>query len=193
VLTFPKPAGAQQAKLVASATETPWAGEMGGRMVGPLGPPFPAWGEQIDRNPAARQELLTWMAAEELFALRIEVEEATGWQVRGMMPVAGPFVSDERVVPLDVSRAVGNQLLVRMRPPAGFWAFNSFAVDYSAERPLPVKRLEPVRARDAAGRDLLPALRVADGRYYEMHQVGERATVAFAAPSAVPGMERTLF
>jgi hypothetical protein len=193
VLTFPKPAGAQQAKLVASATETPWAGEMAGRMLGLLGPQLPAWYEQIDRNPAARQELLAWMAREELFALRIEVEEATGWQVRGMMPIAGPFVSDERVAPLDVSRAVGNQLRVRLRPPAGFWAFNSFAVDYSAERPLPVTRLEPVRARDAAGRDLLPALRVADGRHYEMHQVGERATVAFAAPSAVPGMERTLF
>src|ERR1035437_6659765 len=193
VLTFPKPAGAQQAKLVASATETPWAGEMAGRMLGLLGPQLPAWYEQIDRKPAARQELLTWMAAEELFPLRIEVEEATGWQVRGMMPIAGPSVSDERVVPLDVSRAVGNQLRVRLRPPAGFWAFNPFAVDYSEERPLPVRRLEPLRARDATGRDLLPALRVADGQYYEMHQVGERATVAFAAPSAVPGMERTLF
>ena len=110
-----------------------------------------------------------------------------------MMPIAGPFVSDERVVPLDVSRAVGNQLRVRLRPPAGFWAFNSFAVDYSAERPLPVTRLEPVRARDAAGRDLLPALRAADGQYYEMREVGERATVAFAAPPVAPGNERTLF
>jgi hypothetical protein len=50
-----------------------------------------------------------------------------------------------------------------------------------------------VRARDADDRDLLPALRAADGQYYEMHDVGEKATVAFAVPPVAPGMERTLF
>jgi hypothetical protein len=201
VLTFPKPkspnpAGAQQAKLVASVTETPWAGAAAGHMLGLLGPQLPAWYEQIDGNPVARGALLAWMAREELFALKIEVEEPTGWQVRGMMPIAGPFVSDERVAPLDVSHVVGDTVRVRLRPPAGFWAFNSFAMDYTPidrDRPVRVTKLEPVRARDAAGRDLLPALRAADGQYYEMHEQGEQATVAFAAPPAARGMERTLF
>ncbi len=193
VLTFPKPAGAQQAKLVASATLTPWAGVAAGHMLGLLGPQLPGWYEQIDGNPLARGQLLAWMAREELFALKIEVEEPTGWQVRGMMPIAGPFASDERVVPLDVSRVVGDQIHVRMRPPAGFWAFNSFAVDYTADTPAQVTRLEPLRARDSQGKDLLPALCAADGKYYEMHEVGEKATVAFAAPPAARGMERTLF
>jgi hypothetical protein len=193
VLTFPKRAGAQQAKLVASVTETPWAGEAAGRMLGLLGPQLPGWYQQIDGDPAARGELLAWMGREELFALKIEVEEPTGWQVRGMMPISGPFVSDERVVPLDVSHAAGDTVRVRMRPPAGFWAFNSFAMDYSADLPARVTKLEPVRARDAAGRDLVPALRLADGQYYEMHEQGEQATVAFKAPPAAAGMERTLF
>jgi len=193
MLTFPRPAGAQQAKLVVSATETPWAGAAAGRMLGLLGPQLPAWYQQIDGNPAARADLLAWMAREELFALKIEVEEPSGWQVRGLMPISGPFVSDERVVMLDVSHVVGEQIRVRMRPPSGFWAFNSFAMDYSADLPSHVTKLEPVRARDAAGRDLLPALRAADGQYYEMNEVGEQATVAFKAPPAVPGMERTLF
>jgi hypothetical protein len=197
VLTFAKPAGAKQVKLVASATETLWAGEAAGHMLGLLGPQLPGWYEQIDGDPAARGELLAWMAREELFALKIEVEEPTGWQVRGMMPISGPFVSDERVTPLDVSRVAGDTVRVRLRPPAGFWAFNSFAVDYSADGPSEsrarVTKLEPVRARDAAGRDLRPALCAADGQYYEMHEQGEQATVAFAAPPAVSGMERTLF
>jgi hypothetical protein len=193
VLTFPKPAGVQQAKLVVSATETPWAGVAAGRMLGLLGPQLPAWYEQIDGNPAIRAQLLAWMLREELFALKIEVEEPSGWQVRGVMPISGPFVSDERVVPLDLSRVVGDQVHVRLRPPSGFWAFNSFAMDYMADLPTRVKKLEPMRARDAAGQDLLPALRAADSQYYEMHDVGEQATVAFKAPPAVPGMERTLF
>ncbi len=193
VLTFPRRAGANQAKLVASATETLWAGDAAGGMLGLLGPQLPGWYQQIDGDPAARGELLAWMAREELFALKVEVEEPTGWQVRGMLPISGPFVSDERVVPLDLSHVVGDTVRVRLRPPSGFWAFNSFAMDYSADVPARVTRLEPVRARDAAGRDLRPALCSADGQYYEMHEVGEKATVAFKAPPAARGMERTLF
>jgi len=193
VLTFPRRAGAQQAKLVVSATETPWAGAAAGHMLGLLGPQLPGWYAQIDGNPAARTQLLAWMTRDELFALKIEVEEPSGWQVRGMMPISGPFVSDERVVPLDMSHVTGDQVRLRLRPPSGFWAFNSFAIDYTADLPARVTKLEPVRARDAAGRDLLPALRAADGQYYEMHEVGEQATVAFKAPPSAPGMERTLF
>jgi hypothetical protein len=193
VLTFPKPAGVQQAKLVASATESLWAGEAAGHMLGLLGPQLPVWYQQIDGDPAARGELVAWMAREELFALKIEVEEPNGWQVRGMLPIAGPFVSDERVTPLDVSRVVGDKVRVRLRPPAGFWAFNSFAMSYSSDVPARVTKLSPIRARDAADRDLLPALLAADGQYYEMHEVGEKATVAFAVPPVAPGMDRTLF
>ena len=192
-LTFPKPAGVQRGKLVASATETLWAGEAAGHMLGLLGPQLPAWYQQIDGNPVVRGALLAWMAREELFALKIEVEEPSGWQVRGMLPISGPFVSDERVTPLDLSHVVGETVRVRLRPPAGFWAFNSFAMDYTADLPARVTTLEPVRAQDSEGRDLLPVLRAADGQYYEMQKQGEQATVAFAVPPAASGMERTLF
>ena len=40
---------------------------------------------------------------------------------------------------------------------------------------------------------MLPALRSADGQYYEMHEQGEEATVACKAPPPAVGMERTLF
>ena len=194
VLTFNNPAGAQEAKLIASATETLFAGEAAGHMLGLLGPQLPAWYEQIDSSPIARATVLGWMAREELFALKIEVEEPSGWQVRGMMPISGPFVSDERVVPLDMSHVTGNQVRVRMRPPSGFWAFNSFAMSYASDHAGRVTRLEPLRAQDAAGRDVLGALRSADGQYYEMKEQGEQATVAFKAPpAAAAGMERTLF
>ena len=166
--TFPKPTGAQQAKLLVSATETPWAGEAAGRMLSLLGPQLNTL-VRADRrcSPETCTELLAWMAREEMFALKIEVEEPTGWQVRGMMPISGPFVSDERVVPLDVSHVVGDRVRVRVRPPSGFWAFNSFAMDYSSDALARVTKLAPVRARDTSGtgfaarvaRDRPPVLR----------------------------------
>jgi hypothetical protein len=193
VLTFPKPPQARQAKLVSSATYTLWSGYMAGHMFQLLGRELPAWYREIDENPAARDGILAWMARDELFALRVEVEEPGGWQPRAVLPVGGPFVSDERVTTLDVSRVTGSELRIRLRPPAGFWAFNSFAVGYGAESPLTVTRIPLQSARDQQGNDLMPALTASDDRYYEMRTIGERAWVAFPAPPAQPGKERTIF
>jgi hypothetical protein len=193
VLTFPRPPQARQARLVASATHSLWAGETAGHVLQLLGRDLPAWYREIDGNPAARDQILGWMAREELYALRVEVEEADGWQARAMLPVAGPFVSDERVVVLDVSRATGSRLRLRVRPPAGFWAFNSFAIEYGSEAALPFTRLPLESARDEQGSDLRPSLEAADGRYHQMHIVGERAWAAFPAPPLEPGKQRTIF
>jgi hypothetical protein len=193
VLTFPKPPGAREAKLVASATYTLWSGYMAGQMLQLQGRDLPAWYREIDEQPAPRDRLLNWMASDELYALHVEVEETDGWHTRAVLPVAGPFTSDERVATLDVSRASGGELRIRLRPPAGFWAFNSFAIDYGPEAPLSVTRIPLQTAHDERGADLLPALTAADDRYYEMDTVGERAFVTFPAPALQPGRDRTLF
>jgi hypothetical protein len=193
VMTFPRPPQARQAKLVASATYTLWSGYMGGQILHLLGPGLPAWYREIDENPSARNDLLAWMARERLYALNVEVEEAGGWQPGAVLPVAGPFVSDERVTTLDLSRVTGSELRIRLRPPAGFWALNSFAVDYSQESPLSVTRVPLESVRDEQGNDLLPALTRVDDRYHEMSATGERAFVAFPAPPRRPGQDRTIF
>ena len=191
--TFPKPPDAREGKLVTNATLTPWAGEVGGRLLGLLGRDLPAWYERIDTDPAARAELTGWMTREQMFALKIEVEEPDGWKVRGMMPVAGPFVSDERVTLLDLSRVVGDRVRLRVQPPAGFWALHSFAMDYSPERPLRMTKIAAKEACDWAGRDLREVLRAADGAYFEMPGQWQRASMIFGAPPRRAGMERTLF
>jgi hypothetical protein len=193
VITFPKPAGAREAKLLTSATLTPWAGEVGARLLGLLGRGLPSWYERIDHDASARGELMDWMVREEMFALKIWVEEPTGWEVRGMMPVAGPFVSDERVVPLDVSRVIGDRLRIRLQPPSGLWAFNSFAVDYGAERLLQVTKVAVREARDWAGQDVTGVLRATDGDYLEMPEMGQSALITFPSPPVAAGMERTVF
>ena len=131
-------------------------------------------------------------APAELSGLMVEVEEPEGWQVRGVLPIAGPFVNDERVTPLDISRVSGDRLRIRLRP-AAFWALNSFAVDFSSEEPLPVTRVAADQALDDQGRDVGPLLTNIDDRYYEMTARGEKATVTFHAPRAIPGAGRTVF
>ena len=192
VMTFPKPTGATQAKLVANVATGLWGSYMIKKMVELRGRDVGAWYTLIDQSQSARDDLFAWEVREQLYALKIYVEEPTGWEVRGILPGVGPLISKDRVLPLDVSRVRGDVLRIRIRPPAGFWALNSFAVDYSADRPVHVQTLQPLTARDLEGKDVLPDLVANDDRYLAMPNVGDSADLTFSAPSHPAGTERTI-
>jgi len=192
VMTFPKPEGATQVKLVANAATGLWGSYMIKKMVELRGRDVGAWYKLIDESPAARDQLFAWELKEQLYALKIYVEEPTGLEVRGFLPGTGPFISKDRIVPLDVSRVRGNQLRISIRPPAGFWALNSFAVDYSRDQSVSVNTVAPLSARDSHDKDVLPELLASDDRYYEMPNMGDSADISFPAPPRRAGMDRTV-
>ena len=193
VMTFPKPPGVTQAKLVANVATGLWGSYMIKKMVELRGRDVGAWYTLMDQSQAARDALFAWEVREQLYALKIYVEEPTGWEVRAVLPGMGPFISKDRVVPLDVSRVRGDQLRVRIRPPVGFWALNSFAVDYSADRSLNVEKLQPLTARDLEGKDVLPDLVANDDRYLAMPNVGDTADLTFSVPSRHAATDRAIF
>jgi hypothetical protein len=193
VMTFPKPAGATQVKLVANAATGLWGSYMIKKMVELRGRDLGAWYASMDQSQAARDALFAWEVREQLYALKIEVEEPTGWEVRGILPGTGPFISKDRIVPLDVSHVEGNQLRIRIQPPAGFWALNFFGVDYTPDRPVSVEKLEPATARDLQGKDVLSELVASDDRYLAMPDIGDTADLTFHVPPRRAGTDRSVF
>jgi hypothetical protein len=109
--------------------------------------------------------------------------------MRGVIPGGG---MGARVVQLDVSRVKGDQVHIRLQPPAGFWAINSAAIDFSPEQNLEVNRLAPQSARTSAGKDVLAELQATDSRYYKAMK-GDSVSVQFTATPVRPGMLRTVF
>lgn len=190
VMTFPKPKDAKEVKLIANAATGLWGSYMIKKMVELHGRETGAFLKTIDDDKSARDALFAWEVREELYALKIYVEEPTGWIVRGILPGTGPFISKDRIVPLDVSHVSGDQLKIRIRPPAGFWALNSFNVDYSADRPLAVETVRPSSAVDMNGKDVLPDLISVDDRYVAMPDIGDTADLTFRVPALRAGMNR---
>jgi len=193
VMTFPKPPHATQVKLVANAATGLWGSYMIKKMVELRGREIPAWYALMDQSQGARDTLFAWEVREQLFALKIYVEEPTGWEVRGILPGTGPFISKDRIVPLDIGRVQGDQLRVRIQPPDGFWALNSFAVDYTADLPVSVEKVAPATARDLQGKDVLPELVADDDRYLAMPNIGDTADITFHVPIRHDGADRTVF
>jgi hypothetical protein len=193
VMTFPKPKGATRARLVANVATGLWGSNMIKEMLMLRGRDLESWYASMDSDRTQSAELFAWILREEIFALKLEVEESDGWKHRGTLPGGGPFIAEDRVVVMDVSRATGDQLRVRIRPPVGFWALNSFAVDYGSDQTPVVENLRPIKAWDDGDRDLLADLLKTDDAYYAMPKVGDRAWVNFPAPAPRPGMDRTVF
>jgi hypothetical protein len=193
VLTFPKPAGATQVNLIANAATGLWGSYMIKKMVELHGHETAAWLASLDKDPAGLQMIHAWGEREGTYRLPIEVEEATGWVVRGAVPNGGPLLAEDRAIPLDISRATGTQLRIRLRPPVGFWAFNSFAVAYGSGQAVTVSRVAANSARTSAGKDILQDLAAADDRYYAMPETTDQAEITFPAPARKAGYDRTIF
>jgi hypothetical protein len=193
ILTFPKPAGAAQMTLIANAATGLWGSYMIKRMVELHGRDSAAWLASLDHDPAAVQAIHAWGEREGTYRLPIEVEEATGWVVRGALPNGGPLLAEDRAIPLDISRVRGTQLRLRLRPPVGFWAFNSFAAAYGSGDAVNVRRVAAISARTSGGKDILQDLASADDRYYPMPDSTDQAELTFPAPARKAGQDRTVF
>jgi hypothetical protein len=193
IMTFPKPAGATQVKLVANAATGLWGSYMIKQMVALRGRDVGKFYLAVNHSQSARKALYNWEVREELYQLKVYVEEPTGWEVRGILPGTGPFISKDRILPLDVSRVRGDQLRIRIHPPAGFWALNSFAVDYTPDRAVSVQTVKPATAQDLQGKNVLPELVSIDNRYLAMPNMGDTADLSFVAPPRKEGAERAVF
>ena len=192
VLEFPKPAGARSAKLVANAWTTPWGSDVAKSILSLHGRDLPAWAAAVNARGPEYRQIMSWFMTEELYMLKVEVETAAGWKPRTVILGGGPIVARDKAYLLDVSDAAGDTLKLRLRPPAGFWRFNSFAVDYGGAAPLRVTELSAAQARDAAGRDVRRSLAANDGDCFVMPRPGDYAELLFAAPPSLPGAGRSV-
>ena len=191
-LTFPRPAGAAQAKLITRVGTALWGSHMIRSMLQLRGRSVEGWYARLDGSPAAADSVRAWAVREELYGLQVNVQEPDGWHVRGILGGSGPFLAEEHVIPLDIRAVQGDVLTIRLRPPRGFWALNYFAVDYTPNQAVAVDTLHPVAAAGNTPADILAAITSADTLYYDMPRTGDRALVRFPAPAPRAGLVRSV-
>ncbi len=192
-ITFPKPESASTAKLLVNTATSLWGSYMIKAFSELRGNSINDWYAAIDNSEQDRAALHAWDEREELFRLKIDVEEEGRWVQRGWMLGGGPFVLEDRVVNLDTSHVKGDRLNIRIRPPKGFWALNSFAVDYTPNQPVELLTLHPIECVDSNGLDRLAQIASNDNSYYDMPDIGNRGYISFKAPPPRPDMKRTVF
>jgi hypothetical protein len=190
--TFPKPPGAQRAKLVFNGGNTLWASHMVKRFLSLHGRNLEDYYASLSAPGPTLLGLQALTLREELYRLHVRVRTGDGWVSKGTLVGGGPFVSDDRVYVLDVRDVPGDVLTLRLTPAVGFWMINSLAVDYIDGVPLSTREVAASRAVDPRGTDLRPLLAATDNRYMVFPDTGDSADVVFPAPPRRPGFARTV-
>lgn len=189
---FPKPEKAGNAKLIVLGGTTLWGSYMLKSISELHGKNIRNWHESFN-NPVNLLMLNQWINRTGTYRLGMAVKTPDGWQQRGTIFGGGPLIYEERILTIDVSDISGKELEIKISPPAGFWQFDSFFVDYSDETPIEVREISADSIYDDTGADITYILSYIDDDYCIMPFKGQKAFLAFAVPDPVPDMKRTIF
>ncbi len=125
--------------------------------------------------------------------LKVHVKAGQAWSQRGFISGGGPFITEDRAIPLDLSGVTGDTLTIRLNPPLGFWAIDYLAIDYGQSPAPEVKEVALTSAEDQNGNDISTLLRATDNSYQILPKVGDWAKMSFDAPLESDGMKRSIF
>ncbi len=193
ILTFRRPAGAREARLLVRAKNSVWldpALEMLQQEMGEYGPQVRQM--FLEKDSA---ELQKW-ALDQNLPLSVWLETAPDqWQRADFFNLAGPETFKSDVLTLDLTKIKGDPIRVKLTTGFMFWEIDYVALDFSKPQLLRTQVLPLQWALDQNGQDLREALGADDGNYYVQPAIGDEARLRFEAPATGPamGQERSLF
>jgi len=187
-LTFLRPPGARQARLVVDAHNTPWGARMLYEYIRAHGRETAAWYDSLNTRPHMAR-LVGGTLAREAF-LSVSVRTSSGWQPQGLIWEAGPEIVKRQVAPLDLSAASGDTVHVRLEAPPSFWLVDRVAMDFSTPQPVVVHDVPATSAVDGRGRDVRLLIQAVDDSSLTL-ETGDFAELAFRVPDVPSGARRT--
>jgi hypothetical protein len=190
---FPKPPDAKTAKLLVNAGTALWGSNMIREMLQLRGDRVDAWYAGVNKAGPELFELLQFIEREELYLLKLHLKAGDTWVQQGFISGGGPLITEDRVLPLDVSQISGDKLTIRLNPPMGFWNIDYLGVEYGDEAVLEIKEVALAQAEDWNATDVAAPMSAADKKYFVMPQVGNWAKVHFEAPPQREGTQRSIF
>jgi len=193
ILEFPRPAGVKRANLIVNAGTALWGSNMMHEMLQLRGDRVDDWYRAIDANGPDLMELYYFIDREELYILKIQIKNGDQWVEQGFISGGGPLVTEDRVIPLDLSEISGDKLILRLEPPPGFWQIDYIAMDYEPGQQMVGYEIPLKVAVDQTGKEITSFLNQADEIYHQMPQVNDWFKAEFAAPEITSGMQRSIF
>ena len=190
---FKKPSGVDSVNLIINAGTSFWGSNMIREMLALYGNELDKWYRKIDEHGNDYMMIMSFLQREELYALKLYLKEKNGWVEKSLIGGGGPFISERRILPLDIRNVEGDMLFFRVNPPVGFWTFDYLALDYNENFNSKTTEVQASIAEDYLGNNIIADINQNDDKYYSMPKTGDYFNIEFDAPIKQQGMERTVF
>lgn len=190
VLSFDRPTGASQVRLVVRGRNTGLAPFALRQFLGLQGDQLFPWYLRVAEDRSLRERIRAWVVREGM--LHVSLWQGGEWVLHEVLPDVGPALDKGQVVAVDLGPYEGAAVLVKLESARGLWEIDWVAMDAGPERPVTITELQAFRAQDEGGRDIRDLLSSADHRYYGTVE-GAVADIEFRVPEGAPsGWVRTV-
>jgi len=189
VLTFERPAGAENAKLLIKAKNNLWIDYTFKRFHELFGSYYHKWEERQLKVPG--DSISSWMAAQGVY-LQVSLKKNGIWERVDQFNLPGPMAYREDVLALDISGAAPGPLEVKLEAGTLFWELDYAGIDFSSNTEVKTTVVTLSQATTNQGTDVASLLTADDDKYYSQPEIGDEAVLTFAAPAAA-GMSRSVF
>lgn len=176
VLTFKKPAGVTNGKLMLNLKNSLWLDYLYGEFMGLFGSYYTIWKEKQMGMPVA--EMNKWNL-EQGIPLRVMLKTSGGWKGIDTLPAFGPLASREVIVPVDLSDVKSDVVELKLHCGFMFWEVNAAAMDFSTDAAISIKQLLPSSAIDETGKQITSLLQKKDGAYLTQLYPETVATISY--------------
>jgi hypothetical protein len=190
VLSFPNPAKAKTARLVLNARNSLWLDYLYGKFNEKFGTYFNTFAEKQKHVPAAKN--LEW-SKEQGLPLMVYLETENGWEPVDYFNVTGPLASRDLVMDIDLKKAKGGDVRLKLECGFMYWEIDYAALDFSEPVAATVTKLAPATAIDQTGKDVANLLAATDKKYLEQPEAGDQVVVNYPAPKPAAGKKQTVF
>jgi hypothetical protein len=190
ILKFRKPANAKKGKLILSLKNSYWLDLLYGELAKGLGSYYPTYISQQKKKPAG--ELLKWVKEQQI-PLEIAISTEQGWRTTASLTTIGPLAFRETAIAIDLSAIKEDMITIKLSSGFMFWEIDYAAIDYSTNGSYKIEKLDPWKARDESGKNVLPQLEKEDGVYLDQPLIGNVTTLVYKSKSLPHGQERVTY
>ena len=189
-MTFKAPRSMGKAKLFLTVKNSMWLDYVFGKFNEKFGTYYPKF--QKDQQAASKEKSTTWMN-EQNIPLSIYLKTSKGWDLVDRINTVGPMASRDIALPLDLSKVIGDEVVLKLETGFMFWEVDYAGIDFTENLPLDVTYINPYQALDENDENVTHLLAAEDQRYFVQPHIGDKVRVNFKTSEPDPDIKRSYF
>jgi len=189
-MEFNKPQDTENAKLFLTLKNSMWLDYVFGKLNQQFGTYYPQF--QKDQQAVSLEKSTKWMQ-EQNIPLSVYLKTSTGWELVDRINTVGPMASRDIAVPIDISKVAGNKVIIKLETGFMFWELDYAGIDYTENKALDIKYINPYEAIDGNGENVTELLSATDQNYFVQPNIGDEVVVTFKMSEPNQDLKRTCF